>query len=129
MNEGLPADIKNAPAKHWIGLPDSWVKDPEAFAFVADAHTLSDFGVVMNDYVIVAPGMQVQDGDIVLAEFSAPEGPQLLLRRVRFINDKVVLETAKSNAQALILARNDSKLRIVGPVVFSGRDYRPDWLK
>ena len=81
----------------------------------------------MNDYVIVAPGMQVQDGDIVLAEFITPEGPQVLLRRVRFVNDKVVLETAKPNAQALILSRNDNKLKIAGPVVFSGRDYRPDW--
>ena len=129
INDGLPDDIKKAPVKHWIGLPESWVKDPDAFAFVADAQALSDFGVVMNDYVIVAPGMQVQDGDIVLAEFSTPEGPQVLLRRVRFVNDKVVLETAKSNAQALILARSDSKLRIAGPVVFSGRDYRPDWRK
>jgi SOS-response transcriptional repressor LexA len=129
LNEGLPADITKVPAKQWIGLPDNWVKDPDAFAFVADAQALSDFGVVMNDYVIVAPGMEVQDGDIVLAEFSTPEGPQVLLRRVRFVNDKVVLETAKSNAQALILARNDSKLRIAGPVVFSGRNYRPDWRK
>jgi SOS-response transcriptional repressor LexA len=129
INDGLPGDMKKVPVRQWIGLPDSWVKDPDAFAFVADAQALSDFGVVLNDYVIVAPGMQVQDGDIVLAEFSTPEGPQVLLRRVRFVNDKVVLETAKSNAQALILARNDSKLRIAGPVVFSGRDYRPDWRK
>lgn len=126
INDGLPTDIKKAPVKQWIGLPDSWVKDPDAFAFVADAQALSDFGVVLNDYVIVAPGMQIQDGDIVLAEFSTPEGPQVLLRRVRFVNDKVVLETAKSNTQALILARTDNKLRIAGPVVFSGRDYRPD---
>jgi len=129
INDGLPADIKKVPIKQWIGLPDSWVKDPDAFAFVADSQALSDFGVVIDDYVIVAPGIQVRDGDIVLAEFSAPEGPQVLLRRVRFVSDKVVLETAKSNAQALILARNDSKIRIAGPVVFSGRDYRPDWRK
>jgi len=129
INDGLPGDIKKVPVRQWIGLPDSWIKDPDAFAFVADSQALSDFGVVINDYVIVAPGMQVQDGDIVLAEFNTPEGPQVLLRRVRFVNDKVVLETAKSNAQALVLARNDSKLRIAGPVVFSGRDYRPDWRK
>lgn len=127
INRGLPVDPKSTKVKQWIGLPSSWVKDPEAFAFRADAQTLSDFGVVANDYVIVAPGIQVQDGDIVLAEFSTPEGPQVLLRRVRFVDDKIVLETAKSNAQALILARNDPKLKIAGPVVFSGRDYRPGW--
>ena len=129
IKRGLPRDPKKVQAKQWIGLPSGWVKDPDAFAFVADAPALSDFGVVVNDYVIVAPGINVQDGDIVLAEFITPEGPQVLLRRIRFVDDKIVLETANSNAQALILARNDSKLRIAGPVVFSGRDYRPDWRK
>lgn len=129
LEKGLPANVKKIPAKQWIGLPASWVKDPDAFAFVADAEPLLDFGVTDNDYVIVAPGISVEDGDIVLAEFSTPEGPQVLLRRVRFIDNKVVLETAKSSAQALIVTRDDPKLRIAGPVVFSGRDYRPNWRK
>jgi len=129
LHNGLPGDLKQIPVSHWIGLPTGWVKDPDAFALVADSHALADFGVVMNDYVIVAPGLSVQDGDIALAEFRTPEGPQVLLRRVRFVDEKVVLETAKSSAQALIVARDDPKLRIAGPVVFSGRDYRPDWHK
>jgi SOS-response transcriptional repressor LexA len=129
VDNGLPADVKKAQVKQWIGLPSGWVKDQEAFAFVAESQALSDFGVAINDYVIVAPSVQVQDGDIVLAEFSTPEGPQILLRRVRFVDDKVVLETAKSDAQALILERSDSKLKIAGPVVFSGRQYKSDWRK
>lgn len=129
IENGLPTNLNKAQVKQWIGLPSGWVKDNEAFAFVADSQALADFGVAMHDYVIVAPSVQVRDGDIVLAEFSTPEGPQILLRRVRFVDDKLVLETAKSDAQALILARNDSKLKIAGPVVFSGRQYRLDWRK
>ncbi len=126
ITEGLPGDFSNIKSQEWISLPLSWVKDADAFAFVADTQALSNFGVAVNDYVIVAPSIKVEDGDIVLAEFSTPEGPQVLLRRLRFVDDKIVLETAKSNTQALILARNDAKLKIAGPVVFSGRDHRPD---
>jgi len=125
VRDGLPDDLGAAPVIQWIGLPGSWVKDPNAFAFVADSPALSDFGVTLNDYVVVAPGLEVRDGDIVLAELKSPEGPQVLLRRVRFVNDKVVLETARANSQALILSRDDARLRIAGPVVFSGRQYRP----
>ena len=49
IDDGLPGDMKKVPVRQWIGLPDSWVKDPDAFAFVADAQALSDFGVVLND--------------------------------------------------------------------------------
>jgi SOS-response transcriptional repressor LexA len=126
LDRGLPEDMAKIPARQWIALPADWVKDPDAFAFVAESEALSDFGVTSSDYVVVAPGLRVEDGDMVLAEFKGLEGSQVLLRRVRFVDNKVVLETAKSSAQALIVTCDDPKLRIVGPVVFSGRDYKPN---
>jgi SOS-response transcriptional repressor LexA len=82
---------------------------------------LEDNGMAPNfikgDYLIVAPGVWTNSGDIVAVEYG-DENPTRTIMQVNFMEDFIVLESVNHKKAPIALVRGKDQFRIIGKVIF-----------
>lgn len=72
---------------------------------------------VKGDYLIIAPGVWTNSGDIVAVEYG-DENPTRAIMQVNYMEDFIVLESVNHKKSPLALVRGKDQFRIIGKVVY-----------
>ena len=111
---GIFFDSKGTPTEYGWGkiYRDENIQDPQAYALNIDDNSMAP-RVMKGDVVILGPGQEVQNGDLVLVKL---KDDKAMLKNIWFKEDAVLLESSQSAQQEPMLLKRD-ELQFIHKVV------------
>jgi repressor LexA len=85
------------------------------FSVRVKGDSMRDAGILEGDYVVVDPGVEARDGDLVVAYLG--EEQEATVKRLRRLRGAIELHPANPDYEVMRLARSDPFFRIAGKVV------------
>ncbi len=117
-----PSEYNNQLMQVSTGYRDQFVPilgdfdDSALFALCVEDNSMAP-NFVKGDFLIVAPGVWTNSGDIVAVEYG-DENPTRAIMQVNYMDDFIVLESVNHKKSPLALVRGKDQFRIIGKVVY-----------
>jgi len=93
-------------------LDSEWLGDRNAFLLRVQGHSMIDAGIVPGDLLVVEPGQDIRNGDIIIALLEE----EATVKRYYNEKERIRLQPENQSMQPIYIHRNDPALRILGKV-------------
>lgn len=98
------------PAGHADSDEPADTRDPNAFYIVAEGDSMIGFDIQEGDYLLVEPGIQVENGDIVLAIH--PDEGTTVKRFYRMADGGIILRPGNDRYPPILVKEGDDRFRV-----------------